>query len=227
MAHILDNPVWHALASHNQGLGNITEHAAHFDPAISPFAALAFPDPMCLSALYQMVSFNDTVILVSNKKLDVHPWNEIACVQGYQMLYHGPEYPDAGKADTHTLADEHISQMLTLTSLTKPGPYLSRTIDFGHYDGIFNEDTLIAMAGQRLHMPGFAEISAVCTHPAHLGKGYARHLLLRQVNRIQSAGEKPFLHVKSDNERAIKVYESLHFKIRTEIFFHVIAKSLE
>ena len=115
--------------------------------------------------------------------------------------------------------------MLALTKLTNPGPFASRTIDFGHYQGIFEGNSLVAMAGQRLHVFNYAEVSAVCTHPDHTGKGYARGLLVHQINRITSLGEIPYLHVRSDNDRAIKVYESLHFTTRCHVWFYVIQNS--
>jgi predicted GNAT family acetyltransferase len=135
---------------------------------------------------------------------------------------------EAKPVDTHLphipLTDIHIPQMLALTKLTNPGPFAERTIDFGHYHGIFDGDKLVAMAGQRLHAGNYAEISAVCTHPDHLGKGYAKQLLLHQIHRIKANRETPFLHVRNDNERAINVYKSLGFETRTEIYFYVVVK---
>jgi len=116
--------------------------------------------------------------------------------------------------------------MLSLTKLTNPGPFAAKTIDFGHYYGIFEGTQLAAMTGQRFHPFEYAEISAVCTHPDHAGKGYARLLLLQQLHRIQSAGDIPFLHVRYDNERAIKVYEDLGFVTRKNVYFYVMTKSL-
>jgi predicted GNAT family acetyltransferase len=225
MTHILDNPVWQALASHNQLLGDRTEQAACFDPAISPFMAVTMPDSFHVAQLYQIAPSREPGILVSNTKMDPTPWNKIAIIDGYQMVYQGPLYPDMANIEIVQLGETHIPQMLALTALTKPGPFLERTIDFGHYEGIFHGNQLVAMAGQRLHLQGYAEVSAVCTDPDHLGKGHARHLLLRQINRIQAVGETPFLHVKCDNERAIRLYASLGFKIRTKIYFHVLSKS--
>jgi predicted GNAT family acetyltransferase len=114
--------------------------------------------------------------------------------------------------------------MLALTKLTNPGPFVEKTIDFGHYRGVFEGDQLVAMAGQRLHIFDYAEISAVCTHPDHLGRGYARQLLLHHIHRIRAASKIPFLHVRYDNYRAIKVYESLGFSKRTELFFYILQK---
>ena len=225
MENTLDNPAWNALASHNSQLGVMTETAAYFDPAVSPFVALSAPNQDYLKDLYQTIPFNDDVILVSNAKLTIEGlWKKAVRIDGFQMIYRGPEKPEVEGTEPLKLDERFVPQMLTLTKLTNPGPFLGNTIDFGHYEGFFEGDRLIAMAGQRLHLNGFAEISAVCTHPEHLGKGYARRLLLRQVNRIQNASETPFLHVKADNARAIGVYESLGFEIRTQIFFYVLSK---
>jgi predicted GNAT family acetyltransferase len=131
----------------------------------------------------------------------------------------------AGSTPIVPLTNVHVPQMLALTKLTNPGPFAERTIDFGHYEGIFEGDKLVAMAGQRMHAFNYAEVSAVCTHPDHTGRGYARLLLLHQLQRIKAASDIPFLHVRYDNERAIKVYESLGFETRTEVYFYVLAKN--
>ncbi|TLV03860.1 GNAT family N-acetyltransferase [Dyadobacter luticola] len=227
MKHVLDNPAWHALSSANQHLGAASEHSAYFLPDVSPFVALASATEAHLLDLHQRLPYHDRVaILVTTENPEITaPWKMISKVDGFQMVYEGPEKPLFDGPEPLQLTEAHIPEMLALTQLTNPGPFLPRTIDFGHYEGIFENDKLIAMAGQRLHPEGFAEISAVCTHPEHLGKGYARRLLLRQVNRIQEAGETPFLHAKADNERAIKIYESLGFRIRTEMFFYILMKA--
>ena len=77
--------------------------------------------------------------------------------------------------------------MIVLTEMTHPGPFFNRTIEFGNYKGIFSGNDLVAMAGQRLHADQYVEISAVCTHPAHTGKGYATQLIISQVHQILSA----------------------------------------
>jgi predicted GNAT family acetyltransferase len=122
------------------------------------------------------------------------------------------------------LGEEHIPAMLVLTKLTNPGPFAQRTIDFGHYKGIFDGGKLVAMAGQRLNPLPYAEVSAVCTHPDYLGRGYAAQLLLNQVHRIKAASEIPFLHVLSSNQRAINLYKSLGFATRKEISIYIIQK---
>lgn len=223
MKQILDNPAWHALRTHNRALGNVQGGSAYFLPEISPFVAVEGPALEGMTALYDAIPFDNNVIFVSSENVQIPlPWQLLAAVPGYQMLYRGMANPGSNGPVTIPLTLEHVPEMLALTSLTAPGPFSDETIRFGHYEGIFDDGKLVAMAGQRMHPEGYAEISAVCTHPDHLGKGYARHLLLRQASRIQQNGEQPFLHVKADNARAIGVYESLGFEIRTEIYFYVL-----
>ena len=105
--------------------------------------------------------------------------------------------------------------MLALAQLTEPGPFGTRTRELGTFLGIRKEGKLVSMAGVRLHFPGFVEVSAVCTHPDHLGQGYAAELMLEVMARIRQGGEVPFLHVRQNNTRAIPIYERLGFKQRT------------
>src|ERR1035437_4005023 len=90
-------------------------------------------------------------------------------------------------------------------------PFGRRTSELGDFFGIFETGRLMAMAGQRLHLPGLAEVSAVCTHPDARGRGYARALMLEVMAGILRKGEAPFLHVFADHHTAIRVYEGLGF----------------
>ncbi|MDQ3279646.1 MAG: GNAT family N-acetyltransferase, partial [Bacteroidota bacterium] len=117
-----------------------------------------------------------------------------------------------------------ISSMMALAALTKPGPFGLRTIEFGHYYGIFEGEQLVAMTGQRLHPLGFTEVSAVCTHPDYAGRGYAAALVQHQVGLILRQGQTPFLHVRKDNERAIALYERLHFTFSGNMNFYFMKR---
>lgn len=224
--HVLDNPAWSALVSGNKHLSNGNEVAKYFAPDVSPFAAIQENTQPNLEALYQTIPFDNPVILISDKELTItNPWRVLTRIDGFQMVYNGLAEPLPTSQEIVPLTEQHVSQMMALTKLTNPGPFAAKTIDFGHYRGIFDGDQLIAMAGQRLHAVDFAEISAVCTHPDHLGKGYARKLLLHQAQRIQAASGIPYLHVKFDNVRAINVYKALGFDTRTDIYFYVLQKA--
>jgi predicted GNAT family acetyltransferase len=115
--------------------------------------------------------------------------------------------------------------MVELTALTKPGPFGKRTHELGYYVGIRDNGKLVAMAGERLKVPGYTEVSAVCTHPDHLGKGYAGALMLEVMRAIRERGETPFLHVRSNNARAIGIYERLGFRKRWEGHYAILRRT--
>jgi len=225
MEHVLDSPAWHALNTHNKELSYGDDQARYFDREVSPFAAIKTISEENFQLLYDTVNHESTILFMTPVEVEIPSfWKQLALIQGIQMVSDQATKLEEVTVKLEPLGYGHVAQMLELTKLTIPGPFDSRTIDFGHYVGIFEGDKLAAMAGQRLHIPGHAEISAVCTHPDHTGKGYARQLLLHHLYRIRAAGETPYLHVRADNERAIKVYESLGFYKRTDMYFYVLRK---
>jgi predicted GNAT family acetyltransferase len=114
--------------------------------------------------------------------------------------------------------------MIELTDLTKPGPFGARTHELGDFYGIRIGGKLAAMAGERMKVDGHTEVSAVCTHPDHLGKGYAAALMRAVMRGIRARGETPFLHSRADNTRAIGLYEKLGFRQRLAGHFVVLTR---
>jgi len=225
MPHPLDNPTWNALISHNSHLGDGNERARYFHSDVSPFVALPDNSADGFHALYEMITHQQPLLLETPEEISIpENWKTLNCITGIQMVCNNPNDIAFTGPEPAPLNDTHIPEMIALTKLTDPGPFRTHTIDFGHYRGIFSGDQLVAMAGQRLHAFDYAEISAVCTHPDHLGKGYAKTLLSYQINRIAKAGAIPFLHVRADNHRAIGVYESLGFSTRGTVYFYVFLK---
>ena len=115
--------------------------------------------------------------------------------------------------------------MVELAALTKPGPFLIRTHELGGYIGIRDQGRLVAMAGERFKLPGFTEVSAVCTHPDYRGRGYAAALTLAVATRIAARGETPFLHTFASNINAIRLYEKLGFVLRTPMSVTVLRRA--
>ena len=224
MYHPLENPAWNALNSGNKHLSNGDENVKYFDLEVSPFAGFSQHSTENFSRLYKKLPGNRPVLYVATKEITIpSPWRLMNHIKGFQMVYNN----DALTSNTTAikpLSADHVLQMVALAKLTQPGPFGMRTIEFGHYHGIFNGDNLVAMAGQRLLCGNYAEISAVCTHPDHIGKGYARHLLIHQAERIINEGNTPFLHVRYDNDRAVSVYKDLGFETRTAVHFYVFQK---
>jgi len=226
MEHVLDNPAWNAMISGNKHLTSGNDEVRYFDKAVSPFAAFKENTRANFLALYDMLPHTGPVLFVTPVEVDIPaPWKVLQGIKALQMVFDAETESTETRSNQTPLKDEHASEMVALAKLTNPGPFELRTIDFGHYQGIFDGNQLVAMAGQRLHPFNYAEISAVCTHPDHIGKGYARQLLLHQVSRIKATENIPFLHVRENNERAIKVYESLGFTTRRTVWFYVMVKT--
>jgi ribosomal protein S18 acetylase RimI-like enzyme len=122
-----------------------------------------------------------------------------------------PEAVRLGPAD--------VPEMLDLVARTQPGPFLPRTIVLGTYLGIRRAGALVAMAGERMRPPGWSEISAVCTDPAHRGQGLAGRLVRAVGTVIRERGDVPFLHAAASNTAGIRLYEELGFTLRREILF--------
>jgi predicted GNAT family acetyltransferase len=121
-------------------------------------------------------------------------------------------------------AGEIEARMLALTALTHPGPFRSQTYTLGTYLGVRVDGRLAAMAGQRMHVPGYREISAVCTHPDFQGRGYARTLVAQLVAETFDRRLVPFLHVEEANARAQAVYRGLGFVERARLPLLVIER---
>jgi ribosomal protein S18 acetylase RimI-like enzyme len=230
MKHILDNPVWNALISGNKNLSNGNETAKYFAREVSPFVGIKEINPRNFETLRDIIPFESIFGFISPEEIAIpNSWKVIHHMNVFQMVYDQPagqvSRVQQGDQELVALSEQDVSQMLALTNLTNPGPFASKTIDFGHYKGIFNGNQLVAMAGQRLHAFAYAEISAVCTHPDYSGKGYASRLILDQVRRIHAESEIPFLHVLTENARAIKIYSNLGFVIRKELSVYTIEKN--
>ena len=73
------------------------------------------------------------------------------------------------------------------------------------------------MAGERLRVPGYVELSAICVHPEARGKGHAAALTQELMRRAFAQGERPFLHVRPDNGPAVALYRRLGFEARREL----------
>ena len=220
----LANPVWHALGTMQQHLNAGNQQLRFFAPAVAPFAGMENWDTASLHhfeanmpAQRRLYLMQETAVVIPSS-LQVHftvPLYQMICADFQPAFEDYPLVP---------LTEEHIPQMLALTALTKPGPFLAQTIRFGGYVGVFDGDQLIAMGGERLKVPGFTEVSAICTHPDYRGRHLARHILSQVSQQIIRRGEVPFLHSLTTNEPALKVYAQLGYRLNRNIFFAIVEK---
>jgi ribosomal protein S18 acetylase RimI-like enzyme len=218
--HPLDNAVWHSLTGPRRALGERAPHAARFDPDVSPFAAI--PDEPTWEAwadLARLVGADGFAVLFRRSIDPPASWRTEYSLAGIQMVAGDIRDADSGPDGDEILELEptDVPEMLDLVAATQPGPFGTRTIEFGGYIGIRRAGHLVAMAGERLRLDGYTEISAVCTDADHRGQGLAGRLVRLLVGRIRARGEEAFLHAAADNEAAIKLYDSLGFEIRQAI----------
>nr|WP_068888017.1 GNAT family N-acetyltransferase [Pedobacter panaciterrae] len=226
MTHILDNPIYNALNSAHSTLSSGTDHVKYYLEDIGSFAGLKDNSKLDFETLYENSPLESLFIIFTPNVVDIpDQWKLITQIDMFQMIYESKELPAGTDIDFVDLDKSHVEEMTALVELTQPGPFRSRTIELGNYTGVFSEDKLVAMAGHRLNPTPYTEISAVCTHPDHLGKGYAFQLLREQIRRILKKSEIPFLHVRNDNDGAVKLYKKLGFDIRAEMIAYVIRKN--
>jgi ribosomal protein S18 acetylase RimI-like enzyme len=221
---LLNNPVYHALASRDAHLAYGTADVKFFNEQVSPFAGFREDYDKGFDELYQLLPPGRKILYATRQFVkEPRGWELLIEIKGLQFIFEGT----AASGDFSKLVPlhtEHVEEMVQLATLTKPGPFATRTIEFGNYFGIFEDGQLAAMTGQRLHLPGLTEISAVCTHPNHLGKGFAGLLLQHQIQCICKEGLQPFLHVREDNARAIALYERLGFTASGNMNFYFLQR---
>ena len=226
MDHVLDNPVWNALISGNQSLSFGTKTIKYFSDDVAPFVGFKEYTFENFNILYNNIKDGRRCAVISANEIAFpDSWKIIEHLNVLQMVYTSPSVTFVNNKNIVSLEDQNTEEMIQLTQLTHPGPFKNGTISFGHYEGIFDNGKLVAMAGQRLHPSPYTEISAVCTHPDFLKKGLASQLILSQVHRILSVSEIPFLHVLTDNAKAIKLYNELGFTKRSKIHIYLIEKN--
>ena len=224
MKQLLNNPVYNALCSGDSDLSYGNNDVKFFDEQVSPFAGFEETYTNGFADLYELLPPGRNMLYAIPTEIIPPPgWQVQHEIKGLQFVYEGGEIKNQF-AHVLPLGEPHINQMVELATLTKPGPFGTGTINFGYYHGIFYNDKLVAMTGQRLHVQNYTEISAVCTHPDHTGKGYAYTLLQHQLQLIIQQGQRPFLHVREDNQRAIALYKRLGFTVSRPMNFYFMKR---
>ncbi|MEW2522885.1 GNAT family N-acetyltransferase [Actinacidiphila alni] len=219
--HPLDNPAWAALTGPHRGLAERVGAAARYPEDVSPFVALADAgDPAAWDDLAALMGPGATFALAGVGSVP-DGWRTEWSGAGVQLVATAalrsgtdPEAVPLGPAD--------VPEMLDLVERAKPGPFKPRTIELGAYYGIRRDGKLIAMAGERLRLDGWTEISAVCTDEAHRGQGLATRLVRHTAAGIRERGDVPFLHAAAANTNAVRLYESIGFVLRRTTHFQAV-----
>ena len=220
--HPLDNATWAALTGpHHARFAQRVGQAVRYDPEVAVFVAVEpGADERMWSDLAELVGPGNDFSLHNPEVTVPAGWEIRTEFAGVQLT--GVGVPGAPEAEAVELGAADVPEMLDLVARTKPGPFRPRTVEMGTYLGIRRGGRLVAMAGERLRPPGWTEISAVCTDPAHRGQGLAGRLVNAVVAGIRERGETPFLHATATNTNAIRLYEAMGFRLRQRTTFRMI-----
>jgi predicted GNAT family acetyltransferase len=211
----LDRPIWAALTTRQAHLGHGDTLARRYHPDAAPFAALASETSAAYQALHQLLMPQEQVVLLSFEPMvpvDALQMTHVGVI--HQMIATHHEAGSTDEREVIRLGHADAKDMLALVQKTKPGPFGKRTCEMGNYIGIRERGHLIAMAGERMCVDGYVEISAVCVDADYRGNGLAGRLVKVLRREIEQRGETPFLHVFSDNVSAIELYKRLGFALR-------------
>ncbi|WP_061297761.1 GNAT family N-acetyltransferase [Herbidospora cretacea] len=219
--HILDNPAWASLTGPHAHFAEVRGGVRRYPVDVSVFVALAGdPAPEDWPDLAAFAKPDGTVAVTGTDPVPPAGWELVQTVPGVQL--DGSAVYGAADPEAVRLGPADVPDMLDLVARTEPGPFLPRTVEMGTYLGFRHEGKLVAMAGERLHPPGWTEISAVCTDPSYRGQGLATRLVLAVAAGIRARGETPFMHAAASNVNAIRLYESLGFTLRRHTTFSLL-----
>jgi ribosomal protein S18 acetylase RimI-like enzyme len=219
------NPVWNALQTSHQPLALTSGRACKYPQDVAPFAAVAENTPEALRDLHSLLLPGETTYLANEQPPDVAGLRSEGSVPCLQMVFpHTLALPEAKPIEIAPLTCADAAAMVELTSVAFPGFFRSRTCLMGSYYGVWEHGKLIAMGGERLVINPWREISGVCTHPEHRGKGYAPRLMTQLLQDHREAGRTSCLHVVSTNRTAIELYLRMGFSVLREIDLYRISR---
>ena len=213
----LDNPVWNSLSETHKNFAVDFRNIKFYHPDYCPFGAFMEPGNL-LDPISEYAKLTDNFFIVGRQPIlpaNIQLKNELVCDQ---MVIHNKIKLER-KEEISRLTDKDNEKLSQLVNLVQPGYFKINTSSLGDYFGIFKNNELVAVTGERMKMNNYTEVSAVVTHPLYTGNGYAKQLVAHTVNNIFDQNKIPYLHVSESNSAAIKLYENLGFVIRRKISF--------
>jgi ribosomal protein S18 acetylase RimI-like enzyme len=224
--HPLDHPIWSALTTRQRALAEGGTLARRYPPAVAPFAAMADMSAQSFAALGALMSGPEVAVLFTPDPVTPPAEFKILLAEAGEQMIGTPVESSVPGVDIVTLGAADVPAMMALTELTKPGPFSARTHELGTFLGIRIDGQLVAMAGERMKPVNYTEMTAVCVHPSHRGRGYGQMLLAAISRQIAARGEIPFLHVFSNNDAAIALYRRQGMEIRRRLYVTVLQRQM-
>jgi ribosomal protein S18 acetylase RimI-like enzyme len=222
--HLLDNLFWHCLSGPQSAMSAGDHRARRFARGFPAIAAFPEPERPDFAALAELFDTDEPFYTSGWSGSAPAGWRIDVDARMSLMVFVGTPPAADPAPEAEALGAPHTQRMVALATLTRPGPFGPRNIEMGEYFGVLEGERLLAMAGERTHAGQYREISAVCTDPAHQGKGLARRLTQKIVGRQLARGQTPFLHVMSHNDRARSMYERIGFRLYREFPVRVVRR---
>ena len=224
-AALLDNIMWNCLSGPHAHFATGAGAVRRYAPGFSPIVGCREPQNPDFHELAKHCQPGDSFYFDIWSGAAPNGWKVDREATMFKMIWDAPAPPEDPAPDAIALRPEHAGQAVELARLTNPGPFGLRTPELGEYFGYFENGRLIAMAGERMCAGELHEVSGICTHPDHQGKGLARKLTLKLVHRQLSRGKRPFLHVLSHNAPARALYSKLGFRDYLETVVRVVTRA--
>lgn len=221
---LFSNPVWHALHGPHRHLAIIEGSACRYPADVCPFAAIAAPSDRALDELRSLLAPDESVWIFDYGRTE-SGLNVVEALECVQMVLPADFEPASQSGEVLPLTSAHAHEMVALTDVAFPGFFRSKTYRMGAYCGVRVDGELVAMGGERLWLDGYPELSGICTHPAHRGRGFASDVIGHLVRRHRRDGMRSWLHVSAPNTRAIELYTSLGFMRVRALMLHRIVRA--
>lgn len=218
----LNNPVFYSLSETHQNFCQDFGNLKVYQPATNPFGGFSGIENSS-EELDQYSEICSEFFILGNKphfSQNMQLKAEIIC---NQMICPDKIIQNNSEEIVH-LNGKFENELYALVQEFYPGFFRKNTSLLGNYYGIIRNGKLVAVTGERFQMDDFCEVSAVVTHRAFEGLGFARQLVAFVANQILEKGKIPFLHVDERNIRAIALYEKLGFALREKINVWYFAK---
>lgn len=231
------NPVWTALETRQRRFAEFAGEACKYASDVAPFGAVGDWSGDAVEQLHSLLKPKETLYLMGEMPVaaPMSVPRQLApglmlqgTLAGLHMMFPADAEVAAtgrGAVEVVKLSCADAADMVELTTLAFPGYFRMRTCEMGSYYGVRVDGRLVSMAGERMKFDRYVEISGVCTHPEHTGRGYAAALITRLLEDHRRDGWLSCLHLSAVNKRAFELYERLGFALSREVQFHRVVRS--
>jgi ribosomal protein S18 acetylase RimI-like enzyme len=223
----LKNPVWYSLKETHKKFRVEFDGVLFYQPDVCSFGAFK-NESKTSKAANKYAKNSEKFFFVTENKSPVIDTNKVVLekkIDGCQMVLEKLTTIEITEKIVH-LTEKHIDEVYDLIWLVMPGFYQKRGFEIGQFFGIFKNNKLIAISGQRMKGHGFIEISSVVTHPNYTRRGYAKQLISHTAKEILKENKLPILHTNKGN-KAIPLYEKLGFKITRDMNWWLFSKKIK